>query len=368
MRNIIKCFILFFILISSNTLFAQRPYQGEFENHFFGWSPSARMEALGKSFVAIEDDPYSYYTNPGAMGTLEGLNITAGFANPYYILDDASYNFFSVSYKYKDIGVFGISRDYSDLGKISFYPHNSNELVEYTPFNDNYRLTFSRELFEGFYGGVNFNVFGYDFDDGVEPEEDYETGRTFFADLGALKRFNILENDVVKYRIDLGSSIFNFTQSTVNGLVLPVTFRVGGSINIGVDVPLVSWSERMLNILYILEYQDVLNSKAFDGIKAGMELTFFNVISLRGGYFSIKNRVPDLTNAGDYKYKKLTSEFTYGAGINIPFKNFGITKTDIKLKIDLSVMPQPTPASPFYQREDITGDYRVFNFTASVPF
>lgn len=51
---------------------------------------------MGKGFVGVSGDPHSYYVNPGAMGTLEGLNITAGFANPYYLARDAGYNNFSV--------------------------------------------------------------------------------------------------------------------------------------------------------------------------------------------------------------------------------------------------------------------------------
>ncbi|NOX17708.1 MAG: hypothetical protein GXO87_05430, partial [Chlorobi bacterium] len=56
------------------------------------------------------------------------------------------------------------------------------------------------------------------------------------------------------------------------------------------------------------EYMDVLNSKYWDGVKIGSEFRFFEIISVRFGYYNIE-------------YNSSTrEEFTYGFGLSIPFR------------------------------------------------
>ncbi len=363
LKILITALAIFILSIPGIVSAQSTVYHGAFENHFFGWMPSARMEAMGKGFVGVSGDPHSYFVNPGAMGTLEGLNLTAGFANPYYLLRDAKYNNFSASYNFENIGVIGISRDYSDWGKIEYYGQTGS-IIESTPKNYNYRLTYSREITDEFYAGINLNLFGFDSDVfGLRTE-----GSSVLAGIGVLKRINIFDAPKGDIQMDasFGASLFNVTSSKLDlsnqKEVLPVIVRVGGSYQLGVSIPGTPWNSKFLNILYAIEYQNVLNGEDYDGVKTGLELTLFELLSLRGGFYSLGLR--DQSACSNCKGK--IQEVTYGAGINLPLKNLGITNIPAEFRFDLAVMPHPSQVN---NPEDFDfGDYRVFNFSANVEF
>lgn len=256
-----------------------------------------------------------------------------------------------------------MSRDYSDLGKFEYYGLNG-DIIESTPKNENYRLTYTREITDEFYAGINLNVFSFDAD--LEGIDSRDKGSTFMIDIGVMKEIFENANKNISMSYSFGASMSNVTHSRLSVLsgseVLPVIARIGASYELNILFPGTLWNTKFLNILLAVEYQNILNGEDYDGFKTGIEATLFELLSLRGGFYSLGlDTSPTCTNC-----KGKIQEVTYGAGINLPLQNLGITKIPAEFRFDLAVMPQPPMVN---NPEDYDlGDYRVFNFTANVEF
>lgn len=135
-------------------------YNGVFPEFFLGRQPSARAEAMGRGLSAVTGDALSYYYNPAGMASLKGLNVNASFAGPFYLLDEASYNFLGASYKIEKYGTIGFSRDYFTFGdEVIITDEFGNPTGEtYTPHGQNFRLNLSSEVIKDLYVGANLNL------------------------------------------------------------------------------------------------------------------------------------------------------------------------------------------------------------------
>ena len=80
-------------------------------------SPSARAEALGKAYTAVDGDLTTMAYNPAGTATLEGAELNASFASPYYALTEARYTFLSAGYTISPYLTVGISRNHFDMGQ-----------------------------------------------------------------------------------------------------------------------------------------------------------------------------------------------------------------------------------------------------------
>ena len=105
----------------------------------------------------------------------------------------------------------------------------------------------------------------------------------------------------------------------------------------------------LYKIALITEFQTLLNSKFNNRISGGVELTLFEILLLRGGYYtmSIDDR--------DYSINRDKVEsITYGVGLNLPLSKF--MKRPLEIVIDYTQLPQP---SYIYNRT--WEDFKSFN-------
>ncbi|MCB0722483.1 MAG: hypothetical protein KDC42_09265 [Ignavibacteriae bacterium] len=363
---------LFLLQLIHCNLLAQRGYDGIFENHFFGYYPSARMEAMGRGFVSVEGDPNSYFVNPAALGTLQGLSLTGGIANNYHGAEDPQNKFLSASYNFKKIGTIGVSRDYSDLGSINFH-YSPSGRIQYTPYYETYRLSYARELFKDFWGGFNLGLFHYNENGGKLEEYGIPdiNDNVFMLDIGLLKKIVMVKGDY-DMDVDLAFSVFNLNQGSLEfnpydiESQLPVISRLGASYDLRLNIPGSPWNTTFLKILYTLEYQEVLNATFYDGIKTGLELTLFEIFSLRGGFYALNNE--RVSSIEGWRYGNI-NEFTFGLGVIVPFKTIGITKIPFTVKFDAAIMPQPAYITqrPTVAEENYK-NINIFNLTANIQF
>ncbi|MBK8552482.1 MAG: PorV/PorQ family protein [Ignavibacteria bacterium] len=346
MKKIIMFLAVILLTCTSYEAFAQT-YNAAFYELFFGRQPSARAEAMGRSLATITGDPVSYYYNPAGMASLKGLNLNAGFAGPYYLLDDAYYDYFGGSYNIKKYGTVGLSSDYFnwgiDVNPVSEFGDPTGE--SYEPHVTNYRMTLASEVIKDFFVGVNLNLLSPDqitdsYTVGNEKGEDKDV---FYFDLGVIKSFNI-QSGKLNHKINMGSSLINVNSAKYSGVDeaqadrLPVIFRLGASYDLLIDDKSISSKLKSYNILANLEYEDLFNSKYYGGVHTGLEFTFLEILSLRGGYYSQK-----LNDYGySENYKDNLSEFTYGFGLNVPVMQLSDSKVPLQIKLDFVSLKQPT--------------------------
>jgi len=71
----------------------QAQYNGYMQELVFIKQPSARVEALGTSYVAIGGDVYSSYYNPAGISLLNGLEFEAGNSSSHFFYENTNYTF-----------------------------------------------------------------------------------------------------------------------------------------------------------------------------------------------------------------------------------------------------------------------------------
>lgn len=172
--------------------------------------------------------------------------------------------------------------------------------------------------------------------------------------------------------VDLAFSVFNLNQGSLEfnpydiESELPVISRLGASYDLRLNIPGSPWNTTFLKILYTLEYQEVLNATFYDGIKTGLELTLFEIFSLRGGFYALNNE--RVSSIEGWRYGNI-NEFTFGLGVIVPFKTIGVTKIPFTVKFDAAIMPQPAYITqrPTVAEENYK-NINIFNLIANIQF
>lgn len=375
MKTLITFFLAATIFLITNDVFSQN-YNGQFQEFFLGRQPSARAEAMGRGLSAVTGDALSYYYNPAGMASLKGLNVSGSFADPYYYLDTASYNYFSASYKIEKYGTVGLSRDYFDYGyedEIVITDEYGNVIGTeiYEPKLTNYRLSLSSEVLKDLFVGANLNLLhtGTNPELTVGNETTGENKDVFYFDLGVIKSFNMKSKNLV-HGFNIGTSMINVNfaeyspADAAQGDPLPVIFRLGASYNLSVDDKKISPKLKSYNVVANLEYEDLLNSKYYSGFHGGIEFTFLEVISLRAGYYTMENQSLSYDSLGFQRTGFDINEFTYGAGLNIPIRQLTNSKTPLEIKFDYVNLKQPATNS----NKDDWDNFHVYTFIVNWIF
>lgn len=327
---VMKRLIFTVLLLVPIFSYAQYGY-GEVAASFFYRLPSARAEAMGRSFTSIDGDLSSVFFSPAGIATIEGLEVNGSFASPISNFEKSNSNFSSIGYKFNDFIVVALSRksDFVDL-----YSYKSNAFIEYGyaySLNTNYTLTLSSQPLKNLFLGLNTNYFIIDKGFGKVP--------TVFLDFGVIKKFELAQRNRISHSFSIASSITNLnktlsndgTTSTNNTVVFPVINRYGANyqfstLNKGFQIDTL----KTFKCLIQSDYVNVLSKPRHSGFYTGSEFTFFEFVSLRMGYiFENRNGRAENNNMSD---------LTYGFGIELPIDK--LTKIPLNIKFDYTSLPQ----------------------------
>lgn len=343
---------IIFLLLSLYIFAFSKDYQNYNYSFFFGRQPSAKAEALGRSLVADEDNAFTAFYNPAGLTLIKGLHVGFSYASPYYLEDDANYNFIGVAYNTGGYGTISFNRFHYSLGieSITVDPGGSSTKV-YTPGTSFYTLSYANEFITNLSFGINLNIYrqkmSYD-----------ETLNVYPIDVGVLKSFQFRNLKNGEHNLNLGASIKNILGSKVeftnniflgnNEEVLPIIFTIGSSYQLLImrDDYLPNMYTFGLNLL--VEYQDIFNYDYLSGFKFGSEFSLFEVFFIRAGYFSFKLD-PSPTNG-----KGRLNDFTYGFGIDIPINELIKKDIPINIVLDITTLKQPTYVTNFDKWENFS--------------
>lgn len=317
--------LIFTLLIFLSTLYAD--YQNTYFEIFSGRQPSSRAEALGRGYVAVDNDLDTYYFNPAGIANITRLKTKFTTSNPLYSLDKARYFQYSLGYNViNDIKV-AFNINYMTYGEKSSYYNASMELVKkFTPTIANYAITIAKPLNESFAVGCNINYFDENYVD--------EHHNTLFFDAGTIYKQRFSTKYAAENQFNIGVSIRNFTFAKVDYSPakeeLPVISRLGMSYSF-----LPNTNNNFINVFWQAEYKYLLNYKYNNGLHTGVELKLFDTIAFRAGYYY--ENVDDLDSSLNVDH---LSEFTYGLGIDIPIYKY--INLPCQLQLDYTNLKQPS--------------------------
>ncbi len=310
-------------------------YYGFLQETFFQRQPSARAEALGKGYSAMDGDLASVFFNPAGIAGIRGIEVNGSFATPYYSLENAQYHFISAGVKLHDYLVVALSRNSFNYGEpITFTDLNGTELYTYVPRNLNYTLTLASQPIKNLFLGLNTNYL-------VLNPADQEVG-VVFLDFGAIKKFEWLQKNGARHSVNLGASLTNLNYSEIdfgeNSFIppagLPVITRYGLNYQLTSGRQGLVKKLKSFSFLWQGEYKMLLNSDFHAGFHTGAEFRLMEVLALRLGYYSEKLEdygFPDMN-------KNRLRAFTYGFGLQLPIGK--LTRIPLHVAFDYASMPQ----------------------------
>lgn len=314
--------------------------------------PSAKAEAMGKGLVANQTYDFGTFYNPASTSLSEGLILNASISNKYSG-ENAKFNYQGASYNFKKAGSGAISRYYLGSGPDNNY-NIDGDIFNFTL----YTLNYSREVLNDFFVGVNlnlitshtpeFNSFFY----GISSAKNTSTGS---FDLGILNRI-VLKKPAAgntSQAVMLGASFANVSGSSIKVFgskrKLPRIFKAGASYDIKLFKNNLIKNTNAIGLFAHIEFEKEMEFDRADILKAGNEITLFDILSLRTGVYYIDK---SSSRSGDVY-------FTYGAGLNLPVNNFTDGKLPFKLNIDYVNLKHLEKDSDFYIQDYY--NYENFN-------
>ncbi|HKR07144.1 MAG TPA: hypothetical protein VJY62_21080 [Bacteroidia bacterium] len=339
----LKCFIhlsVLFFTASLSDSYAQWNYPFLAE-YFFVRNPSARMEAMGKTYAPSESEISCVFKNPAGVSNIKGVGLDFTYSNPLYLLKDANFLFAGAGCTFNKYISAAVAVNRFDFG-ISFFTDNAgNPVPGSPPALTNYSFSLASSPFKNFTIGVTMNYFIIDF--GTIDAEN-----VFYPDIGAIKYFDVGSGEKIKHKFFIAQSLSDFTKSSAvfeennesYKSELPFISRTGIGYNLRTSDSTGQNSLRSHEGTFAFEYEEVLNSEYETSFRFGLEYKLFHILSLRAGYYHQK-----IFDYGYPEYNKSEiGDFTYGIGFSLPLEFFSKKKTPFTIRFDFANMRQ-TPQS-----------------------
>ena len=259
---------------------------------FLSTSVDARASAIGSAMTAeLTGSSVSMFYNPASMGFMSG-RMSAAATNMSFIAD-IGYTQFSAAFRpsssanYGVVGVSVVSVDYGDFHH-TIRANNDDGFIEngtYSPTAMAVGLGYARSFGDRFSAGANIKLVFQDIGSGFATSQDFDTGaiettedynvRTVAYDFGIVYATGF-ESLVI------GMSARNFAQEQSyvrERFELPLTFQIGMSMNL-VDLTAIDPDMHSIQL-----HVDAQRPRDFtEHVRFGLEYTFMNIVSLRGGF------------------------------------------------------------------------------------
>lgn len=347
MKTIIKniktifALILLMILIQSQSIFSQRQKLAQTGMKFLNVSLDARASAFGDAVTSLENNSSAMFYNPASMARFEGIaDVSLGQTN--FIAD---INYYNASIAFApfdgDYGVFGfsfVSVDYGDFYGTVRADNDQGflDVGTFSPTAIAFGFGYAKALSEKFAVGGNVKYVRQSLGTSVisnlvvDPVTNgYISGTTQDNKLDVLAfDFGVIYKTGFK-SLNIGMSIRNFSREVKykeEGFQLPLIFQIGTSFNIS---DLLELDKNEHSILFTA---DANHPRDFpEQILIGVEYTFMNLLSIRGGY-SAPNDERDIT-AGIGLKQNIEG---LNLGVDYSYTDFGVFNSVHRITINFA--------------------------------
>lgn len=324
-----KRFSIFILFLVSIIFGIKNKKLGQTGFQFLSVTSDARSGGMADAMTTIHDKSTSLFSNPAGLSNQTEL-LDINFSSNEWIAG-IKHDAFSLSYSPSNgqFGVFGFSLLNVDYGELqgTMVWDNSQGFIDTKKFKPSafaIGLGYGRALSENFsVGGQLKKAFQY-LGDNVVPVTD--TSKVVESSVSNAVAFDFGTIYVTDWNdFTFGMSVRNFSdevQYAYDGFQLPLTFRIGVSIDIFKFIPSSKKSHSLLLAI------DALHPRSYtQRMNVGLEYSFMNIFSTRIGYL--------------HNYDE--RDFTFGAGvrlgvfkINYALTPFGVFDTVSRVSIGIS--------------------------------
>lgn len=292
---IVTIFALVVLMISfqSQLVYSQQQKLAQTGMKFLNVSLDARSSAFGDAVTSLETNSSAMFYNPASMGWLDGI-ADVSLGSTQFIADINYYNgAIAFAPEGGSYGVFGISFTSVDYGDFLGTVRANNEqgyvdVGTFSPTAMAIGFGYAKSLSEKFSVGANIKYVRQSLGTSVvgnlvaDPFQGYISGTTEENELGVVAfDFGVLYRTGFK-SLNLGMSVRNFAREVKyksEGFQLPLIFQLGASFNFA-DLMEVDKNEHSLVVSV-----DANHPRDYpEQIMIGVEYTFMNLLSFRGGY------------------------------------------------------------------------------------
>jgi len=294
----------------------QVDYSGTSAANFLKIGVGSRPMAMGDAAIASINSAEALYWNVAALTRIDEEFSLAVSSMEWLVESRNSY--VAASYKFDDMGTFGIDLQYLDYGKIEETTvYDQDGTGRFLSASDMViGLGYARQLTDRFSFGIKIKYINETIADA--------SGDAFAVDLGAVFLTSFFDN-----KLRLAASLSNFgTKIKFKGRDLSVTYNIPdnpGNKQIPAELSTIEWDIPLLLRFgisnYFIDNEDVSLLVAYDILDSrdyeirhnlGTEIGLYKMVYLRGGY--------------KFNY----DEVKYTIGMGLDFKNI----IDYKLKLD----------------------------------
>lgn len=300
-----KKIITFIIFSLPAVLFAQNANLGTSGAQFLQIPLGARASAMGGAIIGLTNDASSVFWNPAGISNVKSIDAHFSYANWFNLFD---LNAAAVAFNAGDGGVFAAQMILFSTGKMEITtveePNGTGRFFDAQDIA--LGLSYSRLLTDRFAVGVSAKYIyqriwnevadGLAFDIGTQYKLDFQnlTIAMSMQNFGGDLQFDGPDLDITTIQNENypGSRLTPGKLKTET-YPLPLNFQVG----IGFDI----YQTDFVKVRGDIDAVHPNDNK--ERLQFGTEFSFFDRLSLRGGY----------------RYNYDDEDFTFGAGVNIPF-------------------------------------------------
>jgi hypothetical protein len=283
----------------------------------------AREVALGTAVTGLQNDPNLMFYNPAGI-LMRDDKIQASFDYNKWIAD-LNHNSAAVTYNWEDVGtigvgfiMFGISNIAADRDVFSDpvlhaqqTDQNTSGTYDYSDIA--YQVSFARAVMDNMSLGITLK--------GISQSIDGQSVGAFAVDFGSVYQIGVMDWTIAARFNNLGSDLKYYDIA----FGLPLTFTIGSAI-----VPIKDESNKVMVSVDAVKAQD--GPQYFF---SGLEYTFMNMVSVRGGYkfnYSGTNDGGTTTRAA---FDNTIERYSLGAGFNTKISDYSVSIDYAFTKMDL---------------------------------
>ncbi len=315
------------LFISANNLFGQQQKLAQTGLKFLSVSLDARASGFGDAVTSLEYNSAAMFYNPAGMARMNTFTSVAVGQTQW--IADIKYQYGSISLApfdgdYGIIALSFISVDYGDFMGTVRYNNDQGflDVGTFSPTAVAFGLGYAKALSDKFSVGGTIKYarqsLGTSVVGGVTANSSGFTGGTTEEN-----KLNVLAFDFgVIYKtgyksLDLGMSVRNFSREVKykkDGFQLPLIFQIGASFNAS---DILDLDKNMHSVLLSVDANHPRDYP--EQVNVGIEYTFMNLLSLRGGY-STPNDERDVSAGVGLKHSFAGVNF----GLDYAYTPFGI--------------------------------------------
>lgn len=291
--NKILIALIIFLIFQEHDGIAQRKKLAQTGMKFLNVSLDARTNGIGDATTSLETNSSAMFYNPASMGWMQGF-VDISLGSTQYIADIDYYNASIAFAPYDgDYGVFGLnflSVNYGDfLGTIRAGNEQGYlDVGTFSPTAISFGLGYAKALSEKFSVGANIKYVRQSLGSSIISDAVYDpiansvTGITDENERDVIAfDFGLLYKTGFK-SLNIGMSVRNFAREIKyeqEGFQLPLIFQIGASMDLA---DLLEFDKTENSLLLSVDANHPRDYP--EQIMVGLEYTFMNLVSLRGGY------------------------------------------------------------------------------------